>query len=214
MPGAMLRDMTGTSTAADYAWLKERYRFLMEAYCVTLVRDIAPEGLLGELGAEGHGRVVGVDGLSGPAYELSGPSRMFVGAAAVDDWTLMVEFNGCLGVTDQAMLPLSRGRRIVSHFLNVNAVDRFCWYQDGDLRLDFQPLFADERYGSRPDELLTEMRESGFDLSERDEDGDHDAYYATLTGACFALAHRLTGIRPTPELFATAAFLCGTVPRG
>ncbi|WP_143663560.1 DUF6461 domain-containing protein [Streptomyces sp. NRRL B-24085] len=165
-------------------------------------------------GAMGHGRIVGVDGLSGPAYELSGPSRMFVGAAAVDGWTLTVEFNGCLGVTDQVMLLLSRGRRIVSHFLDVNAVDRFCWYEDGDLRLDFQPLFAEERYGSRPDELLAEMRESGFDLAERDEDGDHDAYYAALTGASFALAHRLTGIRLTPELFATAEFRCGTLPRG
>ncbi|MFJ9149542.1 DUF6461 domain-containing protein [Streptomyces sp. NPDC102270] len=79
-----------------------------------------------------------------------------------------------------------------------------------------QPLFADARYGSHPDELLTEMRESGFDLTEREEDGDHDAYDSTLTGASFALAHRLTGIRLTPELFATAEFLCGVapVPRG
>ncbi|MFJ6389789.1 DUF6461 domain-containing protein [Streptomyces sp. NPDC091972] len=27
-------------------------------------------------------------------------------------------------------------------------------------------------------------------------------------------AHRLTGLRLTPELFATAEFRCGTVPRG
>ncbi|MFJ4203192.1 DUF6461 domain-containing protein [Streptomyces sviceus] len=204
--------MTGMTTATDYAWLKERYEFLMEAYCVTLVRDITPEGLLGELGADRRGRIVGVDGLSGPSYELSAPYLLFVGATAVAGWTLMVEFNGYLGVTDQAMLPVSRGRRVVSHFLNVNAVDRFCWYEDGDLRLHFEPLFADERYGSRPDELLTEMRESGFDLAERDENGDHDAYYAALTGASFALAQRLTGIRLTPELFATAEFLCGVTP--
>ncbi|MET7734249.1 DUF6461 domain-containing protein [Streptomyces sp. NPDC005402] len=208
--------MTGMTTATDYAWLKERYQLLMEAYCLTLVRDITPEGLLGELGADGRGRIVGVDGLGGPSYEFSGPSRLFVGATAVADWTLMVEFNGYLGITDKAMLPVSRGRRVVSHFLNVNAVDRFCWYEDGDLRLHFEPLFADARYGSRPDELLAEMRESGFDLAERDEDGDHDAYYSILTGASFALAHRLTGIRLTPELFATAEFRCGvaSVPRG
>ncbi|MFJ4933278.1 DUF6461 domain-containing protein [Streptomyces pseudovenezuelae] len=117
-------------------------------------------------------------------------------------WALMVEFNGYLGVTDALMRPLSPGRRVVSHFLDVNAVDGFRWYEDGDLRLGFQPLFADERYASRPDELLAEMRESGLDLTERDEDGGHDDYYASLTGASFALAHRLTGIRVTPELFA------------
>ncbi|MFJ6389790.1 DUF6461 domain-containing protein [Streptomyces sp. NPDC091972] len=44
----------------------------------------------------------------------------------MDDRTLTVECNGCLGVTGQAVLPLSRGRRIVSHLLDVNAVDRFC----------------------------------------------------------------------------------------
>ncbi|WP_405474848.1 DUF6461 domain-containing protein [Streptomyces canus] len=86
--------------------------------------------------------------------------------------------------------------------------------------------FADARYGSHPDELVTEMQESGLDLEEREEDGDHDAYYAALTAAAFALApahrltasppHRLTGIRLTPELFATAEFLCAVapVPRG
>ncbi|MDT0487102.1 DUF6461 domain-containing protein [Streptomyces sp. DSM 41640] len=97
------------------------------------------------------------------------------GRSRIGHWTLMVEFNGYLGIT-----------------------------------------FADARYGSHPDELLTEMQESGFDLEEREEDGDHDAYYAALTAAAFALALRLTGIRLTPELFATAEFLCAVapVPRG
>ncbi|MDI5911106.1 MULTISPECIES: DUF6461 domain-containing protein [Streptomyces] len=208
--------MTGMTTATDYGWLKERYALLLEGYCITLVRDIAPEELLEELGADGRSRIVGVAGLSGPSYELCAPSRLFVGATAIGHWTLMVEFNGYLGITDKAMLPVSRGRTVVSHFLNVNAVDRFCWYENGDLRLHFEPLFADARYGSHPDELLTEMRESGFDLEEREEDGDHDAYYAALTGASFALAHRLTGIPLTPELFSTAEFLCAVapVPRG
>ncbi|WP_284438009.1 DUF6461 domain-containing protein [Streptomyces sp. TUS-ST3] len=206
--------MTGMTTAADYGWLKERYQLLLEAYCVTLVRGLGPEELLRELGAEARIHLVGVEALSGPSHEASRSGGRFVGAAALDGWTLMVEYNGYLGVTEEAMLPLSRGRRVVSHFLNVNAVDRFCWYEDGDLRLDFQPLFADERYGSHPDELLAEMRESGFDLAERDEDGDHDAYYASLTGASFALAHRLTGIRLTPELFATAEFRCGVAQSG
>ncbi|MEV7073622.1 DUF6461 domain-containing protein [Streptomyces sp. NPDC093990] len=40
------------------------------------------------------------------------------------------------------------------------------------------------------------------------------ACHPPLTGASFALGHRLTGLRLTPELFATAEFRCGTVPRG
>nr|WP_234383318.1 DUF6461 domain-containing protein [Streptomyces dysideae] len=35
--------MTGTTTAADYAWLEEQYEDLLEAYCVTLVQGLTPE---------------------------------------------------------------------------------------------------------------------------------------------------------------------------
>ncbi|MFE7274635.1 DUF6461 domain-containing protein [Streptomyces sp. NPDC057623] len=41
--------MTGTTTAADYAWLDKRHKHLMEAYCVTLVRGLTPEALLTEV---------------------------------------------------------------------------------------------------------------------------------------------------------------------
>ena len=206
--------MSGTTTAADYAWLEERYENLMQAYCITLVRGLTPEELLRELKAEPGPRITGVDGLCGPSYEVDAPSRLSVGATRVGDWSLMVEFNGYLGVMNGAMIPLSRGRTVVSHFLNVNAVDDFCWYEDGSLRLHFQPLFAYERHGTHPDELLEHMRESGFDLIEHDEDDERD--YEGLTGASFALAHRITGIRLTPELFESAEFTCGIapVPRG
>ena len=49
---------------------------------------------------------------------------------------------------DEATLPLSCGRAVVSHFRNVNAVDHFTWYGDGTLRLHFEPLFAHHRDGS------------------------------------------------------------------
>ncbi|MEV5320585.1 DUF6461 domain-containing protein [Streptomyces sp. NPDC052687] len=202
--------MNGITTAADYTWLEERYADLMEAYCVTLVRGLTAEELLKELRAEPAGRATGVAALAEPSYAVQTPYRMYVGATTVGDWALMLEYNGYLGIRDEAMLPLSRGRTVVSHFRNVNAVDHFNWYEDGTLRLHFEPLFAYHRDGSHPDELLTEMRESGFDLSEADDrDTDHH------TEAAFALAHRVTGIRLTPELFETAEFTCGVaaVPR-
>ncbi len=201
--------MTGTTAAADYAWLYERYEGLMEAYCVTLVRGVAPDGLLQELGAESVLRVTGVEGLCEPshdAWDEHGGDRMSVGAAAVGDWSLMVEYNGYLGVTEEAMAPVSRGRTVVSHFRNVNAVDHFYWFEDGELRLHFEPLFPDSRDGSHADELLAEMRESGFDLTEG---GDYEGH----TRAAFALAHRLTGVRLTPELLESLDFTCGLVPR-
>ncbi|MET7570508.1 DUF6461 domain-containing protein [Streptomyces sp. NPDC005492] len=202
--------MTRMTTADDYTWLDEQYDSLMEAYCVTLVSAIAPDRLLQELGAEPDVKFRGVEALSEPtsaAWDEHGGDPVYVGVAAVGDWPLMVEYNGYLGVTDAAMLPISRGRTVVSHFRNINAVDHFNWYEDGDARLHFEPLFPYYRDGSHADELLAEMRESGFDLS-----ADDDRDYQRHTEAAFALAHRLTGIRLTPELFASLEFTGGLVP--
>jgi hypothetical protein len=125
----------------------------------------------------------------------------------VDGLSLMIEYNGYLGVTDTAMLPLSRGRTVVSHYSNVNAADAFSWYCDGTVRVQFEPLFAHCRWGSHPDELLAEMRQAGFQRA----DGP-DSSYDGHTEAAFALAHRLTGVAVTSDLFATADFQCGCVP--
>ncbi|WP_326696743.1 DUF6461 domain-containing protein [Streptomyces sp. NBC_01754] len=196
----------GHSTAATYAWLRERYPRLIEAYCVTLVQGLSPEALLKALGAEPAERMTGVAELSGPAYEEWGPAY-FVGVTAVGDWSLMVEYNGFVGTRKATAPAVSRGRTVVSHFRNVNAVDHFHWCEDGVTRLHFEPLFPYCRDGSDPDGLITEMRESGFDLSDAD-----DRFYGGHTEAAFALAEHVTGVRLTPDLFASAEFVCGRVP--
>lgn len=67
---------------------------------------------------------------------------------------------------------------------------RFCWIEDGDVRVTFEPLFPSHRRGSDPDALEDVMRQVGFDLSE---EGDRD--FTLLTGASFALAEHLTVCR-------------------
>ncbi|WP_369206199.1 DUF6461 domain-containing protein [Streptomyces sp. PU-14G] len=198
--------MNNHSTAADYGWLEEQYQHLMEAYCVTLVQGLSPDALLTALEAEPGERITGVAELGRLTDEEWRLGAYFVGIASVGDWSLMVEYNGYLGVDDTRMLPVSRGRTVVSHFRNINAVDHFSWYEDGVTRLHFEPLFPRRRDGSHPDELLTAMRESGFDLSEGD-----DASFDGHTEAAFALAERITGVRLTPELFASAEFVCARV---
>ncbi|MDJ1133206.1 DUF6461 domain-containing protein [Streptomyces iconiensis] len=200
--------MNSHSTAADYGWLEERYQPLMEAYCITLVQGLSPEALLKALGAEPVERITGVAELREPAEgDPWNMTESFVAIAPVGDWSLMVEYNGCVGIDGTMMLPISRGRVAVSHFLNINAVDYFSWYEDGAVRLTFAPLFPHHRDGSHPDELLTAMRESGFDLS-----GGEDASFDGHTEAAFALAERITGVHLTPELFDSAEFVCGRVP--
>lgn len=199
--------MAHTTTAADYAWIRERDEY--ETYCVTLVEGLAPEELLRTLGVESGMRITGVDGLIKPSRDaVLEQHREFAGAASLGNWSLMYEPDGFLGVTDEAVLPLSRGRTVVTNHKSIAGECRFCWYHDGAVLLDFDQAYCDDRAGSRPDELLTEMRESGFDLSGGDDVDPGEQFLAA-----FALAHRITGIRLTPELFASAEFIGGPGPR-
>lgn len=105
-------------------------------------------------------------------------------------------------------MPLSAdGGRVVSHFRNENAVDRFNFWDDGEHRLHFEPLFANFREGPEAETLAEEMRAVGFDLSD-----DEDADYENHTEAAWALAERLTGVRVTARMLDETPFVCGLVP--
>ncbi|MFB4316745.1 DUF6461 domain-containing protein [Actinomadura sp. 21ATH] len=197
-------------TAADYAWFEERFPDLAEAYCFTLVRGLTPAQVLARLGARTGGpQVKGVEALSRLSYdgyaERAG-RELVVGVTAVGEWALAVEPNGYLGASEEAVVPLSAGSRLVSHFSNVNAAGNFYWVEDGDVRLTFEPLFPSHRWGSTPDALLDAMREAGFDLLDGDDSN------LDCGAAAFALAERLTGVRLTPEILTEASFLCGLAP--
>ena len=197
-----------TATAADYTWFSQRFPDLAEAFCLTLVEGLTPVEVLHRLAAREQVRLTGVDQLLEPAYGAwEAHEALFLGVTEVDGWALVVEPNGYLGVTEDAVVPLSVGTRLVSHFRNVNAVDHFYWIENGDIRLDFEPLFPADRGGSDPDGLADVMRQVGFDLRG---DDDHDD--ELNTEAAFALAEYLTGVRLTPQLLGSATFLCGTTP--
>ncbi|HEY1178039.1 MAG TPA: DUF6461 domain-containing protein [Phytomonospora sp.] len=200
------------ATAAGYAWLEERYPDLTSAYCLTIARGFTPAALLKAVGAEPTGTVVGVEpmhDLSFEAWDRHHGDRLLVGAAAVGEWAVMVEVNGYLGSLDEYLRPLAAdGGRAVSHFRNENAVDRFNYFDDGGLRLYFEPLFAFHRDGPDAEVLAPEMLAAGFDLGD-DEETEPD--YENHTEAAWALGERLTGVRVTPELLETGVFACGLV---
>lgn len=206
-------------TATDYRWIGE-YQELLEGYCAVLVRGLTVQRFLHGMQAEPLGDLSGYEALYRRAMDVAaeyrrdrpGGRRYLIGATTVPgdqgDWILGLEIHGALGVSDSLVAPLARGTRLVSHFRNVNAVDRFCWYEDGELRTTFEPLFPTQRSGAAPDELVEVMEEVGFDLRSGDERD-----FSMHTQATFALAERLTGVRLTAELLDKTTFTAGIVPQ-
>jgi hypothetical protein len=186
----------------DYAWFTERFPGLAQAYCLTLVGGLTPEQSLARLPAYDLVELIGLDAVEEMAgqqwlrYEQSRRLDLLVAATAVDGWTLIVEPNGFVGVTEELILALSEGIRVVSHYRNVNAVSRFCWADDGHLRLSFDPLLPHLRTGDV-------TRAAGLDPSAFDESPQE---------AAFALAESLTGVVLTADLLEHATYLCGSVP--
>lgn len=98
------------STPADYGWFEERFPELAETFCLTCVRGLEPSVVLERLGAEPEGELVGVAALDHHTWQMwdrHKGGRQLVGATAVDGWTLAIEVNGLLGVTEEGSVVVS-----------------------------------------------------------------------------------------------------------
>ncbi|MEV4453878.1 DUF6461 domain-containing protein [Streptomyces mirabilis] len=205
-------------TAQDYAWIRSSpvFRNAIEGgYGLTLVRGIAPSDVLRVMGAEPQGTCTGVDALTErymdqrdatDYWDDSFIAGTFTVPGTDGDWTLVLQFDGGVGMRPRLLEALSAAGRAVMHSSNGGApIDLFHWYEAGELRTSFEwPI---DRYGSTPDELVPLMREIGFDLTEDGTGPSTDTKAAVL-----ALAERLTGVRLTEELLKDAEYHFGHVP--
>ncbi len=188
-----------------YTRFFQRFPGLAQAYCLTFVKNVAPEEVLHRLDAGDRASYRGIDELLEPSYDVYdryNGDRLFVGVTQLGAWSLAVEPNGYLGDTKGGAL--SRGTTLVSHFHNVNAVGRVTLLEDGQPRLSFDPQFPTRRYGSDRDGLLDVMREVGFDLG--------DGAPVPPDEAAFGLVAYLTGVDLDPDALARATFRAGTAP--
>ncbi|WP_436776437.1 DUF6461 domain-containing protein [Yinghuangia sp. YIM S09857] len=195
--------------SAEYAWFEELFPELAEACCITLVDGAGPEELIGRLGDASLPGLTGTSAITDTAFELldeSNDQDQLLALTRVGAWTLVIEPNGYLGVTEDRGLPASAGTRWISHFVNINGVDTFLWAEDGNLRLAFEPTFPESRWGSDPDGHLDAMRAVGFDFALEPPDD-----YAPAQ-ACFAFAEHLTGVALTADTFRDTTFQCGRAP--
>ena len=198
-------------TSADYLWIADWHNGLfLNGYCLTFVRGMVPGELLDDLGVGERSHFVGASATVEPAYDawsIHAERWLLVAVTQVDQWVLMFEANGSLGVTERVMLPVSAETSVVSHFRNVNAVDHFLWLEDGTICVRFEPLFPTIRTGTHADAIVPELVDAGFDMR-----ADDVRTFENHTAATFALGERITGVRVTPELLDGATFAGGLAP--
>jgi Family of unknown function (DUF6461) len=150
------------ATAADYAWFNGHG--LRQAFCITLVRGLDQGEVLRRFGGErSQPRAL----TAGEAGELSGSFHagypQIILATRSAGWAVAVEDNGWEGSRPEVLRALSGGTQAVSVYRNVNALGYFSDAVDGQVRVRFELLFPQRRWGSQPDLLLPQMRGVGLD---------------------------------------------------
>ncbi|MFJ3088089.1 DUF6461 domain-containing protein [Streptomyces sp. NPDC086838] len=211
-------------TAHDYAWIRTSPFFRQArqmGYALTLVQGRGPDEVLRAMQADPRGTAEGTAGLdeANDAHrdEVDDYSDQSYIAGAFStpgehgDWTLVLGFDGGLGVEGTCAEALSQGGgRVVAHSTNGGKpIHLFHWYEDGELRTTFEGAWA--RDGSGPDELVPLLREVGFPLNP---EGEYDESAPDIDGKAgvLALAERLTGVRITESLLREATYQLGLVP--
>ena len=194
----------GNVTYRDYAWTKKAPD-LFYGFCLTFIRHATVPDVINALPTVGQperGDLTTLLSRSRESWEEIGDNNLLVGLVQHGDWVIMYENNGYVGATPELMQPLSVGREVVVHHGSENSY--FFWYVDGENRTWFDTLFASQRNGSAPDELVPIMRQiGGFEL-EPDEPVKRTEFHDDE--ATFALCDSLTGLRLTPQLLRAATF--------
>ncbi|SEU33583.1 DUF6461 domain-containing protein [Nonomuraea wenchangensis] len=173
---------------------------LTHSRCVSFVRDLPPEEALRRFGPDEETMEEGVtfgevDLRSGES--MRDDSAGHIGAAQVDDWTVVIEPGGWrMAVDDTIYARVSRGTEVVSVCCHEYADDTFAYIVDGTLVVSFDPMYPEERSGSDPDRFVLKMHEVGLD-PDHDIDGpgiDHPLE------SSFALASSITGLSLSTDL--------------
>lgn len=211
-------------TAHDYAWIRasQLFRHMLESgYTLTLIRGRTPREVLHAMEAATRGTGEGSAGLieaddahraevDDDYWDESYVAGAFSSPGENGDWTLVLGFDGGLGIAGACAEALSKGGRVVAHSTNGGKpIHLFHWFEDGELRTTFEGPSA--RDGNTPDELIALLREVGFPLTS---EGEHDESAPDVDGkaAVLALAERLTGVRVTESLLQEATYELGLVP--
>jgi Family of unknown function (DUF6461) len=202
-PGAA-EPLPSASAAPDYGW-PARSADLTRGFCFTLVRGIKPYDLIERLGGDELDRIEWPR-VIGPGDGESGVrSRYFIAIARNEDWSIIVEDNGTLGVTPQIVQPLSAGGGEVFAFRGGGGrPGRLMAFRDGDLALDFDTSAPDRMSGSGVADYRSDLLAAGLI-------GGVGPAEPTAPALSFLAAR--TGVELTEQLMQTNTYLLVTVPQ-
>jgi hypothetical protein len=189
--------------AGDYRWITTGDDFA-KGFSFLWVQGLTSKQVLDRLGGKELERVFWHQ-LVGPGDGQRGPTgQRFFGVARVDDWVLVVEEAGTLGISDTLLGPLSAQTTVVSHYRGADGDERMLVLTDGAVDLRFNPQSDAARTGRRAAELSPEITAAGFGTATDPQ---------SRTAAAFALTDRLTGIAMTRELVEEKTYLWSTAPQ-
>lgn len=201
---ALLVSYGGHSTphADHYGWAE---KFLDAVYCVTIIPDLTPTESLARLDGVVRAEQLSLPDVVERAYQAwdDGGDPLFVASAPLGKDTMIVEPNGYICSEDGALRVLSAGTAAYSVYANIELQHQFSWYEKGELRLWFDPLWPADRTGSAATLVEPVLIDVGFAL-----DADFEP---RCLAASLALAASLSGVPLTPEALETAAYTGASV---
>jgi hypothetical protein len=196
--------LPSTSAAPDYGW-PARSADLTSGFCFTLVRGIKPYDLIERLGGDELERIEWPRVIGPGDGEIGVRSRFFIAIARNEDWSIIVEDNGTLGVTPQIVQPLSAGGgEVFAYRGGGGRPGRLMAFRDGDLALDLDTSAPDRVTGGGVDEYRSDLLAAGLIGGTGP---------AEPTGPALGFLAARTGVELTEQLMQTNTYLLVTVPQ-
>ena len=150
-----------------------------------------------------------LENLSAGATSVRGERGEAAGLVQVEGAVLMLEPYGYLGETYEFMLPLSRGRNIVSYYVGGHGRGTFLWYHKGQVKCAFDHHTPGARRGTDPDVVLPWIEEIGGFMPLDSEAEVPESVHTRA--AVMALMERVSGVQVTYSLLHDSTFLTALV---
>ncbi|MBU2669978.1 hypothetical protein KOI35_41380 [Actinoplanes bogorensis] len=190
--------------AGDYVWFED-VEDLRKGFCFVWVKGLTSSEVIERMGAKELERIGWQQMVGAGDGQRGAVEKYFFGVSrASDEWSLVIEDNGQLGLADDLLRPLSKGTTLVCLWKGSGGRVRYLELDDEVVQLDMDPSDVSRRTGNKAREMETTIDEVGLG-------GDTDS--DPVPGA-FALAERVTGVRLSLEMLQERTYLFSATPTG